>query len=53
MPIDPKTTDHEPVQWTESEQDEILRLHIIEGLIVGDAMRRVFNRRSETAAEGL
>lgn len=37
--------------WTEAEHNEIMRLHIIDGLIIDDAMREVFDRRPAAAID--
>lgn len=41
-----KTTGGEP-EWTEAEHDEIMRLHIIEGLTISEAKWRLFEKRQE------
>lgn len=38
----------EPVEWTEEEETEIMRLHIIDGLTIGHAQRVVFDKRDVT-----
>lgn len=40
----PNETTTEP-DWTETEHDEIMRLHIIEGHTISGAKRIVFERR--------
>lgn len=35
---------HEPV-WTDAEHDEIMRLHIVEGMTISGAKRVVFDQR--------
>ena len=42
-----QTTDPDDIVFTVAESDEILRLHIVDGLTIDDAMRRVFDQRQE------
>lgn len=49
MSSNPETA--ELVEWTEEEETEIMRLHIIDGLTIGHAQRVVFDKRDVTNAE--
>jgi hypothetical protein len=38
-----------PVEWSDAEHEEIMSLHIREGLTIADAQRRVLAARSSVA----
>lgn len=38
-------------EWTEAEHEEIMRLHIVEGLTIDAAQLRVFQRRVPSAKD--
>ena len=42
----------EQPEWTDAEHNEIMRMHIIEGLTISGAMHRVFEQRNESTKMG-